>query len=385
MTRFLRIALALVVLVGLASACRPRAEAVFVYVGTSTGDPENGIHVLRFDPEDGSLAAAPLPVAPVPNPSFLALAPDGRTLYAVREVDDGGVAVFRRDPGSGALTALGRGSSGGAGPAHLSVHPTGRWLLVANYGGGTVALLPVGDDGIPGEPVDVVRYEGGGPDPVRQEAPHPHYIRTAPDGRQVLVADLGTDRVIAYPQTGSDTLALDPDRAVVTRTTPGAGPRHLAFAPGGAVAYLVNELHGSVTAWSYDGARGTLDALQTVSTLPDGFAGENYSAAIHVHPAGRWLYVSNRGDFDSIAWFAIDARTGRLELRGHQREGITWPRSFAFHPDGRWLLVANRRAGEVRVFAVDPGTGALTATDERATIPEPTHVLLAPEALRAGP
>ena len=384
MTRFPFLVLSVLPLVAAASACGPGSEAVVVYVGTSTGDPESGIHVLRFDPDDGALATAPLPVTPVPNPSFLALAPDGRTLYAVREVRDGGVAAFRRDPGSGALTPLGRAPAGGPGPAYVSVHPTGRWLLVANYGGGSVALLPVGEDGAPGEPVDVVRYEGSGPDPARQEAPHPHYIRTAPDGRQVLVADLGTDRVIAYPQEGPD-LALDAGRAVVTRAAPGAGPRHLAFAPGGAVVYLVNELHGSVTAWSYDGARGTLDALQTVSTLPEGFAGENKSAAIHVHPGGRWLYVSNRGDFDSIARFEIDPLTGRLTPRGHQWEGIAWPRSFAFHPTGRWLLVANRRAGEVRVFAVDPGTGALTPTGERAAVPEPTHVLLAPGALWAGP
>ena len=352
-----------------------RSEAVFVYVGTSTGDPAHGIHVLRFDPGDGSLAATSLPVAALPNPSFLALAPDGRTLYAVRETREGGVSAFRRDPASGRLTALGGAPSGDAGPAYVSVHPSGRWLLVAHYGGGSVALLPVADDGAPGEPVDIVRYQGSGPDPARQEAPHPHWIRTAPDGR-VLVADLGADRVVSYPPVGRDG-DLDETRAVVTPTAPGAGPRHLAFSPDGSVVYLVNELHGSVTAWSYGGDT-RLEALQTTSTLPADFDGANKSAAIHVHPTGRWLYVSNRGDFDSLALFAIDPRTGLLSPRGHQREGIAWPRSFAIHPGGRWLLVANRHAGEIRVFAVDPGTGELTVTDERVSVRDPTHVLLAP-------
>ena len=380
MPRQLFPALAVVALVFLPGSAAPAAaqqtDAAFVYVGTSTGDAENGIHVLRFDPGDGSLVAASLPVTPLPNPSFLALAPDGRTLYAVREVDDGGVTAFRRDPASGHLAIMG-GSRAGAGPAYVSVDPTGRWLLVANYSGGSVALLPVGDDAVPGEPVDVVRYQGRGPDPGRQEAPHPHYIRTAPDGRHVLVADLGTDRVIVYPDVVRDS-AFDEARAVVTRTAPGAGPRHLAFSSEGAFAYLVNELHGSVTAWSYNGEEGTLHELQTVSTLPAGFDGQNKSAAVHVHPSGRWLYVSNRGDYDSIAIFAIDPRTGLLSPRGHHREGIAWPRSFAVHPDGRWLLVANRRAGEVRVFAVDPGTGELSATGESVPVPDPTHVLFGP-------
>lgn len=377
MNRSLMTALSILLLVGAAPTRGQRPDVVFVYVGTSSGDPDDGIHVLRFDPGDGSLVPTSLPLTATPNPSFLALAPDGRTLYAVREVDEGGVNAYRRDSVSGGLTPLGRSSSGGAGPAYVSVHPTGQWLLVANYGGGSVALLPIGDDGVPGEPVDVVRHQGSGRDPARQEAPHPHYIRTAPDGRRVLVADLGTDQVVAYPLAGRDG-GLREEQAVVTRTVPGAGPRHLAFHPGGSIVYLVNELHGSVTAWSYDGERGTLDELQTVSTLPEGFDGENNSAAIHVHPGGRWLYVSNRGDFDSIARFAIDPGSGLLTLEGHQREGIVWPRSFALHPDGRWLLVANRRADEVRVFAVDPDTGVLTPTGSRAAVRDPTHVLLAP-------
>lgn len=375
--RLLSTALAVSVLAVTAPACSPEPDVVFVYVGTASGDPADGIHVLRFDPHDGSLDAAPLPVAPVANPSFLALAPDGRTLYAVREVDEGGVVAFRRDTISGGLTELGRAPAGGAGPAYVSVDPTGRWLLVANYGGGSVALLPIGEDGAPGEPVDVVRHHGTGPNPARQEAPHPHYIRTDPAGRRALVADLGTDRIIAYPLLGQDG-GLGSDRATVTPTAPGAGPRHLAFHPDGHVVYLLSEMFGSVTAWSYDAATGALNEIQTVSALPDGFDGENNSAAIHVHPSGRWLYVSNRGDFDSITRFAIDAETGRLSLLGHQREGITWPRSFAIHPNGRWLLVANRHADEVRVLAVDPETGELTLTEQRAAVPDPTHVLLAP-------
>jgi 6-phosphogluconolactonase len=354
----------------------PATDPYFVYVGTSTGDPANGIHVLRFDPADGSLSRAPVPVARVINPSFLALAPDGRTLYAVSEVENGEVVAFRRDGATGALAELGRRWSGGAGPAYVAVDGPGRWLTVANYGGGSVALLPI-VDGALGDPVDVVQHEGSGPDPDRQTAPHAHFAKPSPDGRWVFVADLGIDQVIAYPLVGG-TDGLAEARAAITPTAPGAGPRHLAFHPHEPFVFLMNELAGTVTAYRYDEDRGRLTEIQTLSAVPEDFDGENKSADIHVHPTGRWLYASNRGDFDSIAIFAIDAGTGRLTAVGHQREGIVWPRNFVIDPTGRWLLVGNQTANEVRVYAIDPATGRLRPTPHRVDVPGPTNVLPAP-------
>ena len=347
----------------------------FVYVGTTTDDPSEGVHVLRFDPANGALQESG-EVTPILNPSFLALAPDGGMLYAVSETEPGEVAAFRVDPVSGRLVELNRRSSGGAGPAYVGVSADGQWVTVANYGGGSVALLPVQEDGSLGEATDVAQHTGSGPDAERQEAPHAHYARPGPGGRWVWVADLGTDEVIAYPlDAGSG--SLQAERAVRTRAAPGAGPRHIALHPERPWVYVMNELAGTVTVYRREGETGRLTEVQTASSLPAGFYGSNHSADIHVHPSGRWLFASNRGDFDSIAIFSLDPGTGRLTPTGHHREGIHWPRTFAIDSRGRWLLVANQRADEVRVFSVDRETGRLTPTDHRATVRSPTNVTLA--------
>jgi 6-phosphogluconolactonase len=184
--------------------------------------------------------------------------------------------------------------------------------------------------------------------------------------------------VIAYPLLG-DGEGLGRTGAVVTRTAPGDGPRHLAFHAERPFVYVMNELAGVVTAYRYDADRGHLSEIQRVSSLPEGFDGENKSADIHVHPNGRWLYASNRGDFDSIVTFAIDVETGRLTATGYEREGIVWPRSFVIDPAGGWLLFGNQRADEVRVYAIDGETGRLRPTPNRVSVPGPTNVLLAPD------
>ncbi len=356
-----------------ASAADGLAASTLVYVGTSSGAADEGIYALRFDPATGALHLLGK-VAEVMNPSFLARSPDARTLYAVSESSGmGSVVAFRIDSATGALEELNRQATGGAGPAHVSTNGTGDWVLVANYGGGSVALLPVEEDGRLGEATDVVQHTGSGPDAERQEGPHAHFIHTGPDGRYAYAADLGIDRVRIYP-LDAERGSLSAESVQEVTTAPGAGPRHLDFHPSGRYAYLVGELLGTVTAYALDATTGALTEMQTLSTLPEAFDGYNKSADIHVHPSGRWLYVSNRGDLDSIAIFSIDQATGRLTLAGHQQEGIRWPRHFAFDPTGRYLLVANRRANEVRVFTLDPETGRLTPTDHHADVPEPTNV-----------
>ena len=349
-------------------------NSYLLYIGTGTDDPEEGIHALRFDATTGVLTRARESVVPLLNPTFLALSPDARFLYAISEsAQMGSVHAYQVDGATGALTFLNKQSTGGRGPAYVSTDQTGRWLLVANYGGGSVALLPVAENGQVEAAVDVVAHTGAGPRQDRQEAPHAHYVHVSPDNRYAYAADLGIDRVRVYTlDSAQRSLTSETPREVVT--APGAGPRHLDFHPNGRYAYLVNELDGTVTAYTYDAATGDLTALQTLSALPDGFDQHNQSADIHVHPSGRWLYVSNRGDYDSIAVFAIDAVTGHLTATGYQDEGIHWPRNFAIDPTGRFLLVANRHADEVNVFEIDLETGYPAPTPHRIAVPGPTNI-----------
>ncbi len=342
---------------------------MFVYVGTYTTPPmgrAEGLYVYRLDPASGALA----PVQTVPgvvNPSFLALDPQERFLFAVNEVEQGTVSAFARDPAAGELTPLNEQPTHGAAPCHLSVDPTGRFVLVANYGSGEVAVFPVGPDGRLGAATDVVRHEGKSVHPQRQTGPHAHMIVPDPEGRHVLAADLGLDQVVVYRLDDTAGRLVPHGRF---HATPGAGPRQLAFAGGGRFVYVVNELDSTLTACAYDPAAGTLRAIETVSTLPDGFAGENTCARVEVHPSGRFVYASNRGHH-SIAIFAIEEATGRLTAVGHEPTGGRTPRHFALDPTGAWLLAANQGSDSIVTFRVDPATGRLAAAGPVAEAPTP--------------
>lgn len=347
-----------------------------VYVGTGTGDDTGGIFSFLFDGESGVLTPEHDAV-PLMNPTYLTLSPDQRYLYSVSETDSGTVSAYRIDPESGALTLLGTRSVHGAAPCYISTDATGAWVLVANYVNGNVASFPVQDDGSLGEAAEVVPHQGTlGSHTERQEAPHAHYIRMDPQNRFALATDLGIDEVRAYPldlETGS----FRADSAAIYTAAPGSGPRHLDFHPNGRFVYLVGELTGTVSVLAYDAETGALSEVQTLSTLPDGFEGLNISADVHVHPNGRFLYVSNRGDSDNLAIFAIDEETGLLGLAGYQDEGVVWPRNFAIDPSGEYLLVAKRRADEITVFHIDQATGLLTPTGYNIAVPAPTCIQFA--------
>lgn len=346
---------------------------MFVYVGTYTEAPQGageGIYVCRFDPASGALT----PVQAVPglaNPSFLAVAPGGRHLYAVVEGEEGQVAAFDRDPQTGGLRELNRQPSGGAAPCHVSLDASGRYALVANYTSGTLAVLPVDPDGRLRPATDVIRHEGSGPDPARQDGPHAHMVAPAPDGRAVLATDLGTDAVWVYRLDAAAGRLVPHGRA---RARAGAGPRHFAFAPDGRTVYVLNELDSTLTAYAYDGAAGTLTPRQTVPALPEGFAGENTCAQVVVAPDGRFVYGSNRGH-DSVATWAVDGASGELRPAGHTPTGGATPRNVALDPTGAWLLAANQGSGTVVSFRRDPDSGALTPTGQVAEIPAPVVVV----------
>lgn len=344
-----------------------------VYVGTGSGDPAEGIHTFRFDSTAGTLTQIQ-PVTPLLNPTYLALDREGTHLYSVRETTDSAtVHAFDVDGSTGALSPINAVPAEGGAPCYISVDRTGQWVFVANYVGGNVAVFPRRDDGGLGPATQVLQHSGSGADPDRQAGPHAHYVRADPLNRYVLVADLGIDQVRVYP-FDADTGRLNPVNARSVSTPPGTGPRHLAFHPSGDYVYLVGELSGTVTVYEYDAAAGRMSAVQTVSTVPEDFDGAARSADIHVHPSGRFLYASNRGDANDVVAYRIDEATGRLTEVDRQAASVSWPRNFALSPAGEFLLVANRRADSLTIFRVDPSTGALTNTGASVSVPEPTKV-----------
>ncbi|TVR46923.1 MAG: lactonase family protein, partial [Puniceicoccaceae bacterium] len=337
-----------------------------IYLGTYTrgSGPEasRGIYHLRLDAETGRLSTPQL-VAEAENPAFLALHPSGAFLYAVNETGEfegekgGGVSAFTRDPATGALAPLNRRPAGGAWTCHLAVDSAGRLLVVANYGGGNVAVFPLGSDGRLASRTQLLQHEGAGPNPRRQEAPHAHGVTFSPDERFLLVPDLGIDRIVVY-SVSDDAPSLLPHLPPGAATAHGAGPRHVVFSPDGRHAYAVNELDNTVTGYAWDAPSGTLTPLGSAGTLPADFTGENTTAEIAVHPSGRFVYASNRGD-NSIAVFERNPDDGTLTPAGHASTGGREPRSFALSPDGHWLLAANQHRNELRLFRIDPATGAL--------------------------
>jgi len=352
-----------------------------VYVGTYTGPTSKGIYAFRFDLRSGKAGTIEL-VAETTNPSFLAVDPSGQYLYAANEISQykgaksGGVSAFAVDRKTGKLAFLNEVSSRGAGPCHVTLDKTGKYVLVANYDGGSVAVLPVLEDRRLGEASVVVQHTGHGPNPERQERPHAHQIELSPDNRFAIANDLGLDQLLVYHfDVAKGTLvAGDPAFASVEA---GAGPRHLAFHPNGRFVYAINELGGSVTGFAYDAHQGLLRNLQTISTLPQDFKGKNDSAEIAVDPSGKFLYGSNRGP-DDIAVFAIDSAKGTLKLVGSAPTQGKTPRNFAIDPTGKYLLAANQDSNNIVVFRIDLKTGGLTATGQVLEVPSPVCIVFVP-------
>jgi 6-phosphogluconolactonase len=359
-----------------AAPAAAEAASFHVYFGTYTRGKSKGIYHARLDGASGRLSPAAL-VAETPDPSFLAVHPDARHLYAIDEGSDPvktpgrGVSGYRIDARTGALTRLNEGSAGAPGPCHLTVDATGRCVLVANYAGASIAALPLEPDGRLGPPATVVRHTGSSVNPARQQAPHPHVMVVAPDNRFALCADLGVDRVFSYRLEAAKAglVAASPPSVVLP---PGAGPRHLAFRPDGRFVYVINELDCTLAVFGYDAATGGLHQRQIVPTLPAGESVKRgYSTAeVVAHPGGRFLYGSNRGH-NSIAVFAIDPGAGTLTALEHPSTGGRTPRHIAIDPTGRWLLAENQDSDTVVVFGIDPRTGRLTPTGQVLAVPVP--------------
>ncbi len=361
---------------------RPLVNEHFVYFGTYTRTASKGIYAYRFDPATGALTSIGL-AAETPHPSFLAVHPNGRFLYATNEHDGDDppgvpntVSAFAIDATSGRLTFLNKVSAKGEGPCHLSVDRTGRTLLVANYRSGSVAALPLLPSGELGEATAVVQHTGSSVHPVRQRGPHAHFIAPSADNRFALAVDLGIDKVLTY-RLDAAAGTLTPNDPPFAMLPAGSGPRHLAFHPSGKYAYVNGEHTSTVTAFTYDATAGALKALDTISTLPADFSGTNTTAEMQVHPSGRFAYVTNRG-LDSVAIFGIDQTTGRLTPIGQApTEGQT-PRYFTFDPSGTWALAGNQNSNTVILYRVDQQNGRLTKVRILTDVPEPACFVFVP-------
>jgi len=352
-----------------------------LFVGTYTEKESKGIYAYRFDAASSELT--PLGVAAeTTNPSFLAIDQTNRFLYAVNEVQNykgassGAVSAFSIDHQSGKLSLLNQVASRGADPCYIAFDKTGKYALVANYTGGSVAVFPVQADGRMGEASAFVQHQGSSINKERQESPHAHWIETTADNRFAVAVDLGLDELLVYrfdARTGSLTANVPP----YAKLDPGAGPRHLAFHPNGKFAYVVNELQSSITAFKNDGSRGVLKKMNTITTIPKGFAGSNDTAEIKVHPSGKFLFASNRGH-DSIAVFSINSHTGALTLVDHLPTRGKTPRNFEIDPTGKLLFVANQDTDKIVVFRINPNDGRLTPTGQSLHVPAPVCLKFMP-------
>jgi 6-phosphogluconolactonase len=346
-----------------------------VYVGTYTNDKKSeGIYRMELDLATGKLSEPKLAGKTV-NPSFLAIHPSSKFLYAIGEIDDfaksgkksgGAVNAFGINPKTGDLTLLNQQSSEGAGPCHVTLNKEGTYAFAANYGGGNACALPIDKDGKLGEATSVVQHKG-------KKQALAHSINLDRNNRFAVVADAGLDKVFVYRFEDGKLTANDPPCAELK---PNAAPRHFAFHPDGKHAYVINESALSITAFRYDETKGALEEIQTISTVPEGWK-KGSTAEVVVHPSGKFVYGSNRGH-DSIAVFKVDLKTGKLTHVENQGKGIKTPRNFAIDPTGAYCLVANQDSHSVIVFKVDRDTGKLEPTDVKVEIGRPVCIRFLP-------
>lgn len=353
--------------------------SLWVYIGTYNNAKSKGIYLSRLDLSSGTLTTPEL-VAEATNPSFLTIAPSRKFLYAVGEIANfdgkktGAVSAYAIDAKSGKLTLLNQQSSQGAGPCHVSIDRDGKNVLVANYGGGSIASLPVDADGKLRPASAAVQHKGSGTIKPRQAEPHAHSINLDASNKFAFAADLGLDKVLVYRFDGSkgSLTENDPPAASVAG---GAGPRHFAFHPSGKFAYVINEISLTVTGFRYDADRGVLTEIETLSTMPAGTTDtKGFSTAeVQVHPSGKFLYGSNRGH-NTLAIFAIDPATGKLTAAGHQSTGGKTPRNFGIDPTGAYILAANQGSDSVVVFRVNQSNGSLQPTGQTVEVGAPVCI-----------
>jgi 6-phosphogluconolactonase len=361
------------------------ASSYFVYVGTYTGPTSKGIYGFRFDPKTGQFTSTGL-VAELPNPAWLVADPQHRFLYAATEMGpepgadnykkNGSISSYSINPKTGALTFLNKVDAGGGGSCHLVVDKTGKMVFVANYGSGNVASFAIKADGSIGERTGFDQHTGSSIDPARQTGPHAHEVVLSPDNRFLFVPDLGMDQIKVY-RVDAAKGTFTPNDPPFATVKAGLGPRHFTFGRGAKFAYAICEMGSSVVVFAYDPAKGALTPLQTISTLPSDFKGEDNSAEIEVGRSGQFLYASNRGS-DSITVFAIDPVKGTLtKVQVVPTQGKI-PRNFAIDPTGKYLVAGNQKSDQMVVFDVDQNDGQLKPAGQVVDAPAPVSILFVP-------
>ncbi|RIX53644.1 lactonase family protein [Paenibacillus nanensis] len=351
-------------------------QSLFVITGSYAEEADKGLRLFRFHEENGQMTEI-AHYAGLKNPTFVNVDSERRLLYAIAEGinSEGGkigeAAAFRIDESEGKLVLLNQRATVQGTTCHIQRDQNNRFLTVTSYHGGMIGLLQIEEDGSIGELLDVHQHAGGSVDPERQDRPHPHSSFYSPDGRYLLVQDLGLDEIIVY-KLNADTGKLS--RHGATKLHGGAGPRHLTFHPNGKWVYVINELDSTVTGLAFDAETGSLQPFQTISTLPLDFEGENGCAEIAISADGRYVYGSNRGH-DSIVVYAVNAESGELTLVQHHPTGGGHPRHFALTPCGDYLLVANRDANNIVTLRVNKESGMLSATGQEIEASKPVCVV----------
>ncbi len=354
-----------------------KAQNFNLFIGTYTGTGSKGIYVYRFNAANGK-AYKVSNTDSANNPSYLAITADAKYVYAVNEThgnNPGSVSAFKFDKVTGRLDPINNQSTGGDDPCYVSVSKNNKWLAVANYSGGNVSVFPVGKDGSIKPYTQLIQDTGSSANKDRQEKPHVHAAVFSPDERYLLTPDLGTDKVMVYSFNPSSEQLLTAANPSFQKSVEGNGPRHLTFHPNKKFAYLAEELSGTVAVFKY--YNGSLKLQQRVITHPKNYKGEIGSADIHVSPDGRFVYVSNRGEENTITIFSTDKNTGKLTLKGYQSTKGKTPRNFIIDPAGNYLLVANQDSDNIVIFKRDKQTGLLKQTGNQIKIPRPVCLQIA--------
>ncbi len=347
-------------------------------IGTYTTGKSEGIYVYSFDSGTGDVVHEQT-INGIANPSYLAISPNRKFVYSVTtdKNQPGAVSAFSLNTGSGLLTFLNQQSSGNQGPCYVSVEKNGTYVFVANYGGGSLAALPVKADGSLDTASQHIINSGNSINKERQEKPHVHAVVLSPDNQFLLSPDLGTDKVMSFQFNKNAKTPLTPATIPFYKTDPGSGPRHLTFHPNGKFAYLIQEINGTISVFYYH--KGTLKKLQTITMLSKGFKGEIRAADIHVSPDGKFLYGSNRGDANEIVIYTVNAQSGKLTLAGRQSSLGISPRNFMIDPTGHFVLVANEKSDNIFIFKRNIQTGLLTATGKKIEVGSPVCLVMTPK------
>lgn len=346
----------------------------YMLVGTYTSPGKSeGIYIYKFNSETGE--AVRISSIATDNPSFVAVSPDERFVYAVYETDRSGLggelSAFAFDKATGTLTFINKQPSGGDHPCYVEVDNTGKWVFAGNYSSGNLSVFPVNAAGGLDAASRIIQHTGSGANKDRQDKPHVHCTKISPDNRWLFVPDLGIDKVMIYAfdeKTGNLTEGAQP----FSQSAPGAGPRHFIFHPNGQYAYLIEELSGHVVTYRYE--NGYLTELERISTVPDGQTGYPGSADIHVSPDGKFLYATNRGDFNTITCYAINPADGVLTMVSSEPVLGKAPRNFNFDPSADFLLIANQQSDEIVIFRRSKETGALWDTGKRIAVSRPVCI-----------